>query len=229
MGQHLFSGAQGPAPALSQARVAGRPIDRAPARAKIIRMKKQIWYVFLILFVGCIPSLHALYTDKDVIYDPALVGTWYTGDGQANFVFTRADDKSYKAVYTDKDGKTGEFTIHLLQLKDTRFLDFYPLGDSLTQSDFFKGHLVPAHSFMRVYSTVPDLVLGDMDYDWTKNFLAANPAALAHELIGEGGNDKELVLTASTADLQAFVLAHMNDDGFFKPNTLMREQPATRP
>jgi hypothetical protein len=194
-------------------------------------LKRQIWYVLLILFVGCIPSLHALYTDQDVIYDPALLGTWYTGEGQSNFVFARADDKSYKAVYTDKDGKTGEFTIHLLELKNTKFLDFYPIGDSITQSDFYKGHLVPAHSFMRVDAIGPKLILCDMDYDWMKKYLEANPTALAHELIDENssGSDKELVLTASTADLQAFVLAHVNDDGLFKPNTLTHDAPTTQP
>jgi hypothetical protein len=194
-------------------------------------MKRTIsLFALLFILVGCVPSLHSLYTEEDLISDPALVGVWKEADDggkKASWAFTAADNKAYSLLVTDEDGKTGNFEAHLLKLKGVMFLDLFPDKLESSQSDFYKGHLVPAHSFVRVDQIVPTLRLRDMNFDWMKNFLKDKPAALAHEKM-----DDAIVLTASTKDLQSFVAAHMNDEGMFDEKTELKRQevaPAAKP
>ena len=179
--------------------------------------------VLLFILVGCVPSLHSLYTDEDLISDPALVGVWKDVDGKNSWAFTAADNKAYNLIVTDKEGKTGNFEAHLLKLKGTMFLDLLPDKLESSQNDFYKGHLVLAHSFFRVDQIAPTLRLRDMDEQWMKNFLKDKPTALAHETLDDG-----MVLTASTRDLQSFIAAHMNDEGMFDEKTDLNRQ-ATAP
>ncbi|MGA2232729.1 MAG: hypothetical protein ABSH22_17660 [Tepidisphaeraceae bacterium] len=174
--------------------------------------KKLIGFAALLLLVGgCVESLHALYSDRDVIYEPALIGVWTTGNGMEEYAFTKSDqDNTYKLIAVDKDGKSGEFVVHLLKVKDTMFLDLYPADPQLPQNGFYQGHLLPTHSFVLVRQIDPTLVVSDMDMDWTKKFLTDNPSSVGHEMV-----DDMPVLTASTADLQAFLLAHLDANGPF--------------
>jgi hypothetical protein len=48
-------------------------------------MKKMIvtlLLITLIAFVVCVPSLHGIYTDEDVVFDPNLVGLWNDDDSK---------------------------------------------------------------------------------------------------------------------------------------------------
>jgi hypothetical protein len=81
-----------------------------------------------VLLAGCGPadSLNPLYTDKDVVFDGALLGQWES-DG-TEFNFARAGDNGYRLVMSDKDGETGQITTtvldaHLVNLQGHRFLD----------------------------------------------------------------------------------------------------------
>jgi hypothetical protein len=81
-----------------------------------------------VLLAGCGPadSLNPLYTDKDVVFDGALLGPW-TSDG-VEFNFARAGDNGYRLTMSEKDGETGqmETTVldaHLVSVQGHRFLD----------------------------------------------------------------------------------------------------------
>jgi hypothetical protein len=41
-----------------------------------MKLTKFAIFAIGILLAGCIPSLHQLYTDKDVVYDSKLIGVW---------------------------------------------------------------------------------------------------------------------------------------------------------
>jgi hypothetical protein len=185
--------------------------------------RKLIGFAALLLLVGgCVESLHALYSDRDVIYEPALVGVWTTGNGMEEYAFTKSDqDNTYKLVAVDKDGKSGEFVARLLKVKDTMFLDLFPAEPQMSENDLYKGHLLPTHSFVLVRQIEPTLQVSDMDPDWTKKFLTDNPSAVGHEMV-----DDLPVLTASTADLQSFLLAHLDANGPFSKTIELTRRPA---
>lgn len=91
-----------------------------------------------VVLAGCSPvdSLNPLYTDKDVVFDPALLGQWGSENGGLNFA--KLGDNAYRIVMSGKDDDTGQITsmfldAHLVQLQGHRFLDVvwkeYALGN----------------------------------------------------------------------------------------------------
>ena len=174
---------------------------------------------FLLMFAGCVPSLNPLYTEQDLVFDSALLGVWTDKDSTETWELTKADEKQYKLVYTDEDGKTGEFTAHLLKADGKTFLDLAPVEPLLPQNDFYKEHFLPTHTFAQITQTAPTVQISFLEPKWLKTFLAKNPSAIRHEKAGD-----ETLLTASTKDLQRFLLAHLNTEGAFaKPISVKRK------
>jgi len=150
---------------------------------------------------GCIPSVHPLYTEQDLIFDPALVGEWADKEGKETWTFTKNGEKDYKLIYVDREGKAGMFVVHLLKVEDRRFLDFYPDDPELKQNDFYKAHLLPVHTFMRIQQGEVTLQMTMLKPDWIKKFLRDNPDAVRHEKM-----DDTILLTAQPKELQAFLI-----------------------
>ena len=168
---------------------------------------------------GCIPtSINPLYTKQDLVFDPALIGVWRgEGNSKETWAFEKAGDTEYKFVYTEEDGKTGRFEAHLLKLGNTRFLDFFPdeAGiEEMNRSGFYKVHLLRTHSFLKVTRIEPALQMAPLDLKWLREFLGKNPKAIRHHKIGEG-DETQIVLTDSTAELRKFVEDHLKTEGAF--------------
>lgn len=181
----------------------------------------------LLLLAGCLPtSLNPLYTDKDIVFDPALVGTW-AGENSPEETWTfRADgEKKYKLVLKDEEGKSGEFEVHLLKLGGQQFLDLFP-GETgfkdWNKMDTYKIHFIPAHSFLKVERITPDLEVSQMDLEWLQKFLQKRPSAIKHEVL-----DGRIVFTAPTRELQKFVVKHLKTAGAFGEVSKLRRKPAT--
>ncbi|MCX6995839.1 MAG: hypothetical protein NTV49_01830 [Kiritimatiellaeota bacterium] len=179
-------------------------------------MKKVLLLFGLLALAGCVPSLQPLYTPEDLAFNPALVGVWAETNSPARWVFTKSGDQEYQLVYTDKDGKPGEFKAHLVKAGGQQFLDFYPAGSEPKLNDLYRAHLFPVHTFLLVRRIGPDLPMAMMDPDWLKKHLAEHPAALKHEPVEDG-----FVLTAQPKELQAFLVKHV-DQAFGSVTTLLK-------
>lgn len=167
--------------------------------------------VSTLLLAGCVLSVSPLYTAKDLVYDPALVGVWAMDEKDATtWAFEKAGVSSYKLVITE--GQTSSpFVAHLVQLGEHRFMDLCPDKsgiDELKQTELYKGSLIRGHLFLQVLQTKPALQMKDMDDDWLGKLLKKDPKALAHEDTEDG-----LVLTATTKALQDFMIQHWNTEG----------------
>ena len=49
--------------------------------------------LFFAIVTGCVPTLNPIYTDKDLIFDPALLGTWGSDDPREKWVFEKTNEK----------------------------------------------------------------------------------------------------------------------------------------
>lgn len=165
---------------------------------------------FVVALSGCVPSLHPLYTDEDLIFDPALVGVWAEEDSEETWSFTKGGEKQYGLVYTDRDGKEGGFVAHLLKVDGRMYLDLFPDEPDLKENDFYKAHLLPAHTFLRVAEIEPVLKMAALDPEWVDELLKKEPDAIKHERI-EG----RVVLTAQPKELQAFLAKHEKTEDAF--------------
>jgi hypothetical protein len=96
------------------------------------------------------------------------------------------------------------------------FLDLYP-EEPETGSEFYNMHVIPAHSFIRVSLEGHVLRLGFFDLDWLKSNIEENRVTIKHER-----RDDTIVLTASTEELQRFVLGHVAEAFKFEEESLHR-------
>jgi hypothetical protein len=148
-------------------------------------------------------------------------GIWTTWN------FTKGDnDKEYKLFFTDEEGKTGQFFVRRLKLGEALFLDFLPYPDDLeTNRDFYYDrHLIPMHSFAKLLPAESGLQVSLFNGAWLDELIEKDAAAIRHERL-----DQEraglIILTATTEELQSFVLKHLNDkDAFLEPIALKRKQ-----
>jgi len=184
--------------------------------------------------VGCVLSLNPLYRDdKDLTFDPDLVGAWQT-DNEETWEFQKAGELDYKLGYTDKDGKQGEFSAHMVKLGEKRYLDLLLTGDPIKDNtaDFYRWHVVRAHGIVRIDRTKEGFALTCADLDKWRQWLDEHPDAIAHVIAGESNSkDGQLVLTAKTEDLRKFISGPMDKPEFWgKATELLRKHgPATQP
>ena len=183
---------------------------------------------------ACVPSLNPLYTDKDVIFDPALIGVWGEVNEKEVWSFEKAGEKKYLLKQTDENGLAARFEVHLVKLQKHLFLDLYLVNPDPEKNDKMKMNpwafwsLVPGHLFMKVSQISPNLQIALPDPDWLKKFLAKDPKAIRHRKIyqnPESEDDYMICLTAETKELQEFILKQADTkDAFGNPTDLKRRK-----
>jgi hypothetical protein len=169
--------------------------------------------VSIIAFAGCIvASLKTLYKDKDLVSDPALVGTW-SSDDKDIFTFVENGKNIYECTITS-DSIANNFEVHLVQLGKYRFLDLYPkeLDDKqTTMNSYYRLHMIPVHSFSKVWIKNDKLYLSMLNLDWMKKQIELKKIKIPyHESNGI------IVLTGPTKQLQSFVLKYAADTAAFE-------------
>ena len=195
-----------------------------------MKTKKLLFYLLAGLLGSCVPSLHPLYTDKELVFEAKLLGSW--GEDDEVWEFKKGqEEKSYDLI-TNEEGKKGEFTVYLVKIQESPktdqekqiarqpllFLDLYPKEPPLETNDFYKFHLLPVHTFIKIEQIEPTLKMRVMNPDKLKEILEDRPDLIKHEIL-----EDRIVLTASTKQLQKFMLKHAEDEGLFgEPTTLER-------
>jgi hypothetical protein len=166
----------------------------------------------MIFLVSCAPSLHPLYTDRDLVFELDLVGEWSEEGSKETWTFTKSGEKEYGLVYIDEKGKRGEFIVHLVKAEERLFLDFFPVVSDFKKdvNDFYTGHVLRVHTFMRVEQIQPTLRMAPLDHDWVKKYLQDHPDDIRHEKVNDG-----ILLTAQPKELQAFLLKHEKTEAAF--------------
>ena len=171
-----------------------------------------------LLAQGClIVSIHPLYTENDVVFDEALVGTWgdVSGD-EESWVFEQAEEKAYRMTVNEEGKEPGHFEAHLVNLGEYLFLDLYP-EEPDGVNEFFTSHVIPAHSIWRATIAGDTLSLASLDYDWLTKGIEAGQLDVEHEKL-----EHVLVLTGEPRDLQIFVLKHLHEAFEDEPDVAVR-------
>jgi hypothetical protein len=173
-----------------------------------------------VMLAACTPSLDPLYTDRDIFFDPALLGTWRDADPNAmdhpsRFVAMRGGANAYRVLIADGGGTAG-FTANLSRIGDHRFFDLYPDEPSVP-NDLYGGHLIRTHSFGRLSLEGDRVRLAMLDPEWFQTD-AGRQSSLPRRMLR-----KTLLLTASTAQLREFALQHPQDGPFAKGEVWIRE------
>lgn len=171
-----------------------------------MKTKKTVIYMLVLLLSGCLPSIHKLYTDETLVFEEGLIGKW-VGDEEGIWQFRKAGDKEYELRIYDMEKEYGSFEAHLVKIQDMLFLDLYPDSEQIDElDDFYKMHLLAVHTFMKVDQIEPNLQLRMIDYEKVENILENDPNVIKHEIV-----DDRIVLTATTEELQRFVIEYVKE------------------
>jgi hypothetical protein len=183
----------------------------------------------LLTLLGCcvIRSLHPLYTDQDVIFSSDLLGCWSEEVSHETWEFSKQSESEYQLVITENEGspfsyekgKSGTFITHLLKIKGEMFLDLSPSDPEFEQHSISQFCFLPVHTFAYVKQIKPTLQMSFPEPDWLEKLITDNPEAIRHEKI-----DDEIILTASTKELQTFWLKHLDTRGAFGELTDMKRK-----
>lgn len=182
--------------------------------------------LIILFLVGCIPSIHPLYTSNDIAYDPLLVGEWFEKDNSNRWVFESDGDSAYNLVYfengifgNDSLETRSDFNAHLVKLGNYYFLDLYP-GDNkhIPLSGLLSSTLLPVHTFAKLVYNNGEYAISFFSSDWLQQSIQNKTIKIAYEKTSD-----QIVLTASTKDLQEMVINNFdNTEAFIEPKTLVK-------
>ena len=161
-------------------------------------------------------SVHRLYEEDDLIFDEKLLGTWVDESG-TTFAFDKAEEPN-AYVFTVSDANTqGKFVAYLVKIDEMLFLDISPENPAEDSISFQQLLNVPCHMFMKVEQIEPGL---RMRWVYFVSLIEDNPNILKHEVVGESN----ILVTASTRELQEFLKQHRHNEELFEtePEVLIR-------
>ena len=167
---------------------------------------------------GCVvTSVYPFYFAKDLAFEPALVGEWKNAEKpDEHWRFEQASANRYR-ITSESGGKTAVFEGHVFKLNRQAFLDLTTGG----WKEDIEPEPVPSHLVARIIQLKPTVKLAGISSDWLKELLTNNPTAIRHLVIqnGEKPENCRFVLTADTAELQRFVLKHLETERAWEKNT----------
>ena len=155
-----------------------------------------------VLMTGCtVRSLNPLYTEKDVVFEPALLGTWAEhDDADKNWTFQKSGDNGYRLL-SSEGMKTLEG--RLVKLGGQLFLD-------VTPKDEDNNFAIPAHLFIKIEINGDTMRTAMLNAVWVKA-AELKTLGLSYILIGD-----KVVLTGPTKELQSFVARTAEDESIFR-------------
>jgi hypothetical protein len=160
-------------------------------------VRKYYFFFFFslaIIFIGCpTRSLQPLFNEKDLLFNPLLVGSWK--EGETTYTFQQSTDKNYRVVIrSESEPDSFVYSVKLGKIGSSWFLDSYPSVNSE------EHHYLSAHIFTRMTLQGDSLRLGSLENDWLSKKIEKGEIKIPHV-----ERDGDIVLTASTSELQQLI------------------------
>lgn len=190
----------------------------------------------LVLLSGCLTTLHPIFTEKDIVYNPKLIGTWKTDSVGGRAVITNLatessvelpgnissiSQKGYFISYFQKDGSASErYIAFLAQIGKHLYFDYYPADKKTDRKidDFFGVHFVKMHSSYRV-EILKDgsFELNQLDGSYVESLINEKKFRISHETDADGN----IVITASTQELQQYLIKYGDDPSAYRSDKIL--------
>ncbi len=168
----------------------------------------------LVASSGHAQSLNPLFTEPDLIFDSALVGTW-SGEDCKSLAIQKSGGKGYKVICRDRENHgqpQGE--AHLVRLGDFLFFDVV-FKRVKGAPDPHAARTSQAHWFFRIWTDGDVFRLAELNEGWLEKMIDHGKADIGFERLRGDEREKAVVLIASPKDLQTFFREHAGDEGAF--------------
>jgi len=195
-------------------------------------MKKAsiiLGFTFLLIFLSsCLTTLHPIFTEKDLAYDPKLIGTWnIEREGNKERVtisnlatensvelpgnISHIKQKGYLISYQHEQGENPErYIAFLARIGKYLYLDYYPAYKKEDQKldEFAGAHWVKMHTSYRVeILNDGSFELSQLDGSYVESLIEQKKIRINHEM----GVYDNIVITASTSELQKYLIKYSDE------------------
>ncbi|MFN7120369.1 MAG: hypothetical protein ACK4TA_26520 [Saprospiraceae bacterium] len=182
---------------------------------------KTRWIVLILVAItlpGCIASLHPLYTKDTIAFRNELLGNWDEYESSGEWKFEKLTNSNELPGYAlthnsmglfSKESKSARYVARLVKLNEYYFLDITRwLSDEEQKILGDLSPVLPTHTFAKIEITKNKLTLHFFDNEWLEQLFEQQKIRIKHETL----EDDVIVLTASSAELQKFVLKYVNEE-----------------
>jgi len=189
--------------------------------------------LLLVFLSGCLTTLHPIFTEKDLAYDPKLIGTWETenqgkkGSAVISNLATEGSleipgnifsikQKGYFITYRDENGKISEqYIAFLARIGKHVYFDYYPAEkkEDRKLDEFFGAHFVKMHTSYRV-EILKDgsFELSQLEEGYVTRLIEEKKIRINHETDA----DNNTIITASTKELQQYLLKYGDEPAAYR-------------
>jgi len=171
--------------------------------------------VVSLALAGCyVQTVHPLYTEDDLTFDPGLAGTWLdTNEPGEPTLIEALDDNAYRVAFTEKDGVT-EYEGHLARLGESVCLDLCPAEPRRQKaSDDF----MPLHILFWIQRDGDELRVAGIDFEWLEKKIDSHEIDIEHFRY-----DGRIILSGETEKLQRSIMSLTGTKGAFEEFTVFR-------
>ncbi len=190
-------------------------------------MIKRILTLLIVsfIFVGCtlIPSLNPIYKTKDIFFKESLLGAWANMEEKVNENWTFEKDNflknSYKLIHTKK-GEKREFNAVLVKIGNDFFIDIFISQLKLESNNYlYCSHFFPVHTFSKIKIEKDKIIIQMFDYEWMTKQIGEKQIEMDYIISSEN----TFLLTASTEDLQKFVIKNKDNKEAFYDDLILKK------
>lgn len=179
--------------------------------------------LILVFLNSCLTTLHPIFTEKDLVVDQRLAGSWKkTKDGSyATYRSATASDVATLSptlkrnvskiyIYEEKDEQGRMKSTQLafmVKLGKYYYMDYYPVGvrENSPVDEFFVAHYIPMHSIYRIkFTNNYSFDIQQLDGGYLENLIKNKKIRIRHEVTEDG----DYVITAPTEELQKYIVKY---------------------
>lgn len=188
--------------------------------------------VLAIAMAGCsIPSLHGIHTPETIRDDAGLAGLWADTGHEVVVRIDRPAEAEFEATIVampDDAKKTAtpmSFDVRLVQLGETMFADLV-LNKQERQAAMERHQtmVVRTHQFLKFAREGDTLRVWALDFEKVRDGLLDGSLPVAHAVLDDSDGSADLVLTATTAELQAFLRGRAGDERLWAGPAVLQRQ-----
>ena len=176
--------------------------------------------LLLIFLSSCLNTLYPIFTEKDIVFKPELLGKWNNKEDVVQITslakesgielpakISAIKDKGYLISGDDE-----KYIVFLARIGKHLYFDYYPVGSEVQQKadEFYMQHMIKRHFSYRVDIINKDrFELSQLDGDFLENLINQKKIRIRHEINSDGS----IIITAPTEELQQYILKYGDDPG----------------
>ena len=182
-----------------------------------------ILFAVVLCLAGCLTTLHPIFTGKDLITDPRLIGNWEKAKDKSKVIYRQPNvnelnnlspalqSEAGKIYMLDEKDEQGDirstYYAFIVKLGKYYYMDYYPASEKERQSadNFFAAHYIPMHSIYRIeFKNNNSFDVRRLDGGYLEKLIKNKQIRIRHEVMEDGG----IFITAPTEELQQYLIKY---------------------